>query len=99
MVIRYMWYLFESRSSIGVHSTNMYAPVEMMHMMNGLMLDKVTFDTLNLQYEVYLCTSVWYLEARIESLQYFKGLLKEIVDGVQKMPKATMLKLRKWEVS
>lgn len=40
---------------------------------------------------------VWHLEAQIESLKYFKGLLKELVDGVQKMHEAIMLKLHKWE--
>ena len=48
MVIRYTWYLFESRSSTRVHST--YAPIGMMHMMNRLLLDKVTFDILKMKY-------------------------------------------------
>ena len=49
-----MWYVFESRSFNTssnlpiIHFTYMYVVSRIMHMINGLVLIKVTFDTFSL---------------------------------------------------
>ena len=50
-MIKYAWYVFESESLkqaqifLQFITTYMYAPIGIMHMINGLILDRVTFDT------------------------------------------------------
>jgi len=52
-----MWYVFESRSFYTSsnlptgHFTYMYVVIGIMHMINGLVLIKVTFDIFSLKYQ------------------------------------------------
>jgi hypothetical protein len=54
MAIRYRWYVFDSKyyldSTYDSVRINMYGPIGLMHMINGIILDWATFETLSLHF-------------------------------------------------